>query len=997
MSNEFRAPAVPLVGVDPFFSIWSAADCLTDAETSHWAGAAQPLSLVVEVDGAKFRLLGASPAEIAALPQVSCAIHPTQTVVCFAGSGVEAELRFSQAATPDDLDVFSRPVTYVTLRVRKDGKPAAASARFAFSGSTATNDDAAVSEIRTASFAGLSAVGIGRAEQTPLAYSGDRVRCDWGYAWAVFAADAVTGLSQPGDGGRLFASALKAFAEWRIPASGETHFMLAYDDVKSLRVFDYVAPAWWRRNGKPFEAMLAEAEAAYPALLAKLDALDAELEADFLAVGGVKYAKLAALAWRQSFAACKLVADPNGEPLYFSKENASNGCIGTVDVFYPQLPHLLLTSPTLVKATLAPILLYAESGRWPYPYAPHDLGQYPLAVGQVYSMGPWHSDAARMPVEECGNMLLCLGALSKLEGNADFASRWWPSVTKWAQYLETQGFDPENQLCTDDFAGHLAHNANLSVKAILALRAYAMMAGMRGEKEVADRYAKLAEGMVPRWMEAAAGGAEGAYRLAFDQPGTWSQKYNLVWDRLLGFNLFPKSVRDAETKAYVKLLNAYGLPLDSRRAYTKSDWTVWSATLADDRADFDAIIGALYRFADESPSRIPFTDWYQTDSALHVGFIARSVIGGLMIPLLYDDALARKYASRDKTSVGAYAPVDPPRSAIGKALEPYVGEGNLMPGAVSVVWKDGKYTVDCLGVADLKTKAPMLPSTMFWAASMSKGVCVAALLTVVDEGRIGLDDPVAKYIPGFHAEVTVRHVLSHMSGLPFFPAMPIDAKPVLLLASLAAREPLQSRPGTKYCYSNWGIDVAMAVMETVTGEPFDKTVKERVLDPLGMVDTTFWPTQKQVDRMTKLYFKENEEAPFLEKTVDQCQTPYTLPSRYPEAGGGLFSTALDMARFYRMVAEGGRLPDGSRLLSEAVFKEWAMRQTPADAESSYSFGMSATSDGWMAHGGSGGTQGRANWKTGVAQILFVQMHGQFKAFTEIYGAWGDACRKYFLV
>ena len=650
--KAFRPPAVPLVQCDPFFSVWSAADRLTDVETTHWAGAPQPISVTLEADGRVWRLCGLEPLSIPALPQTSVEVRPTQTVYTFASGSLKVELVWSTPKLPEDLDVFSRPVTYVTARV-----VGAKSWRLnaAISHALATNDDKAPTLATACTVAGLPALRIGRQVQRPLSKSGDRVRCDWGYAWLV-------GPSAP--------------------ANGESAFLLAYDDVKSIRFFDDELPAWWRRNGLSFTDMLARAVADRPRLLARLDAFDAAFTADMRRLGGDKYATLASLAFRQSFAACKLVADVHGQPLYFSKENASNGCIGTVDVFYPQFPHLLLTSPTLARATLAPILVYASNPRWPWSFAPHDVGQYPLATKQRYAGGETGKDERNlMPVEESGNMLVCLGALAHLEGNADFAAQWWPTVTKWAEYLAQFGFDPGDQLCTDDFAGHLAHNANLAIKAIMGLACYAKMAGMRGDAATAAKYMSLAKGMVPKWLEAAKGGRAGGYRLAYDQPNTWSMKYNLVWDRILGFNLFPADVAEAEMQAYRALALPYGLPLDSRKAWTKTDWMIWASTLRNRKEDVEFISALVYRAADETQNRIPFTDWYWADTARHQSFIARSVIGGVFIPALYDPALWRKYASLDHAKTGVYAPLS---SRIVKPARMIAPEGAT---STNILWK----------------------------------------------------------------------------------------------------------------------------------------------------------------------------------------------------------------------------------------------------------------------------------------------------------------------
>jgi hypothetical protein len=217
-------------------------------------------------------------------------------------------------------------------------------------------------------------------------------------------------------------------------------------------------------------------------------------------------------------------------------------------------------------------------------------------------------------------------------------------LTKWAEYLKEKGLDPENQLSTDDFAGHLAHNANLSIKAILALGSYGILADMTGRREQAALYRKTSQEFAKKWMELAVDGDH--YRLAFDKPGTWSQKYNLVWDRLLGLNLFPPELVRKEIAFYETKLNRYGLPLDNRKDYTKLDWLVWSATLAESNADFEKLIAPAYQWLNESPSRVPLTDWYDTVNGRQQGFQARSVVGGIFVKMLSDPAVWRKYASR---------------------------------------------------------------------------------------------------------------------------------------------------------------------------------------------------------------------------------------------------------------------------------------------------------------------------------------------------------------
>jgi hypothetical protein len=210
--------------------------------------------------------------------------------------------------------------------------------------------------------------------------------------------------------------------------------------------------------------------------------------------------------------------------------------------------------------------------------------------------------------------------------------------------LRSKGLDPENQLSTDDFAGHLAHNANLSIKAIEGLAAYALMARALGKQEVAADFSRVAREMAAKWQVMALDGDH--YKLAFDRDGTWSQKYNLVWDQLLGLDLFPPKVRETETAFYLTHMNEFGLPLDNRADYTKLDWEIWTATLAKGPGEFDQEVMPLLKWLNETPSRVPLTDWYDTKTGRMVGFQARSVVGGVYMKALADPALAKKWRDR---------------------------------------------------------------------------------------------------------------------------------------------------------------------------------------------------------------------------------------------------------------------------------------------------------------------------------------------------------------
>jgi Domain of unknown function (DUF4965)/Domain of unknown function (DUF5127)/Domain of unknown function (DUF1793)/Domain of unknown function (DUF4964) len=694
-----RPPAVPLVTCDPYFSVWSCADRLTDEVTKHWTGKKQALSSMVRVDGKAFRLMGADPSSVPALPQVGLRVLPTRTTYEFEGPEVQVSLTFLTPSLPDDLDVLARPLTYLSSDVRsRDGKQHAISLYFSASSELAVNTPYQRVTWGREAVDGLEVLKVGTVDQAVLRRKGDDLRIDWGHAYAATRkGEAVATVSSerasstafvesgklPGDDLRMPRAVQDEMPVLAFvmelgkvgPVTTSRHLMLAYDDLYSITYFRRNLRPYWRRHGVEIADLLRRAEAEYEGLVVRCRAFDEEIMADLSRAGGAKYARLGALAYRQALAAHKLVADSDGKPLLFSKENFSNGCIATVDVIYPAAPIFLLFNPTLAKASLVPVLNYAASGRWKFPFAPHDLGTYPLANGQVYGGGERTEDN-QMPVEETGNMLILLAAVARLDGNADFAAPYWPQLKRWAAYLEEKGFDPENQLCTDDFAGHLAHNVNLSAKAILALSAYGLLAEYRGEKAEGARYRGLAKSLASRWVEV---GTEGDHtRLAFDRPGTWSQKYNLVWDKLLGLDLFPSAVIQKEIAFYLKSMDRYGLPLDNRKPYAKLDWTVWTATMAETKADFEALVNPLADFLDESPTRVPMSDWYWTKDAKQAGFQARSVVGGVFIKLMTDPSIWKKWASRDKSRITNWAPIPPPPTV--RVVVPTAREG-------SIVWR----------------------------------------------------------------------------------------------------------------------------------------------------------------------------------------------------------------------------------------------------------------------------------------------------------------------
>lgn len=661
-----RPPAVPLLTCNPYFSVWSFSDRLTYDATRHWTGAKQELHSLVRVDGTAWRIMGDEPRDIQAMPQSGLQVLPTRTIYDFEASGVHLTLTFLTPMLPSDLDLVSWPVTYLSWKVRSvDGKAHQVSIEYDNTAQLVVNTEDEPVVWQHEKVGGLSVLRMGTKAQPVLQKSGDDLRIDWGYLYV-----AAPGAQSPQSVVANVAEVIGTFAgkgllpgaDTRMPRPPhdqmpamavvfdlgevaadplERHLLLAYDQTFAIEYLHKPLRPYWRLKRTKMSDLLGEAERDYASLVKRCEKFDSDLVTDLTQVGGENYARLAALAYRQALAAQILAAGPDGEPFFLPKENFSNGCIGTVDVIYPASPILLLLNPELLEASLVPLFKYAESGRWPFPFAPHDLGTYPLANGQVYGGGE-KSDVDQMPVEESGNMLLMVAAIAKAEGEAKFAVKYWPLLTKWAEYLRDKGLDPANQLCTDDFAGHLAHNANLSLKAIEALNAYAELAGMLGKKQEHELYHKTAQEFAQQWVKMADDGDH--YRLAFDRPGTWSQKYNLVWDKVLSFHLFPAQVAEKEI-AYYENKGHFGFPLDNRKHYTKLDWEFWSATLADSPAHWENLIAPIYDWVNDSPSRVPLTDWYWTTDGTQVGFQARSVVGGLYIKMLADSDSWKRWSS----------------------------------------------------------------------------------------------------------------------------------------------------------------------------------------------------------------------------------------------------------------------------------------------------------------------------------------------------------------
>lgn len=689
-NSDLRAPAVPLVTVDPYFSIWSTGDRLFDDHTRHWTGARMGMVGLARIDGRVWRFCGRtktdSPSwryqgEPPGMTQESVTISATTTAYRFRAAGIELTASFATPLLLDDPEVLSRPVSYATFAVASiDNEAHQVSLYFDISGEAAVDspDQRVVWGRRPIANHGESCF-LGTWSQNVLGKRGDDVRIDWGYVHllapeanhlGVHPAEKArehfgSSASLPSDEMPSRGSGEPLTRNWPVLAStfelgevrpgsdgtspSERTVLLAYEDIHSIEYFGNRLSAFCFREGATFEQILVRALEERAALVSRCSDFDREVFSEADHAGGARYADICSLAYRQAIAAHKLVADTDGRPLFFSKECFSNGSIGTVDVTYPSVPIFFRYNPTFVEAMLFPIFRFARSDNWPKPYAPHDVGTYPRANGQTYGVYLGQIDETRqMPVEECGNMIIITAALRRVREAAGesctFAEDNWDLLSKWAEYLLEHGYDPAHQLCTDDFAGHLARNTNLSVKTIIALAAFAELCERSGRNSEAERFESAARNFAVRWARETLDGEH--HRLTFDAADSWSLKYNLIWDKIFGFGLFGDDVFEREVAWYRRQANRYGTPLDSRATFTKGDWILWVASLSENPEDFTALSDPIWYFLNDTPSRTPFSDWYGTTDATEQSFHHRSVVGGMFMKI-WKDQLLHRHGSRE--------------------------------------------------------------------------------------------------------------------------------------------------------------------------------------------------------------------------------------------------------------------------------------------------------------------------------------------------------------
>ena len=361
---------------------------------------------------------------------------------------------------------------------------------------------------------------------------------------------------------------------------------------------------------------------------------------------------------------------------------------------------------------------------------------------------------------------------------------------------------------------------------------------------------------------------------------------------------------------------------------------------------------------------------------------------------------------------------------VADALAPFVERGEL-PGAVSILYKDGVTETACAGYADVAAKRRITADDVYMQCSQTKGFCGVTVAKLVEEGKLDLDDPVSKYLPEFKTlwievksgvdgerklvraknVLTVRMCLNHTGGFPF----EICAKqgnikgggwsggaPLRQTAAIAAASPILFEPGTKAQYSNTGIDIGAAVVEVVTGMKWEDYLKREVLDPLGMKSTWFWPTDEQLKTQVEMYDCQKNAPAKYRVQNDMQQRPYNDGHVFASAGAGLWTTAHDQYKFYKMLMNLGVGDNGVRILKEETVKSILAVSTRPKGMDGYSLGLSAPTadkdgeDAWFGHGGAWGTNCMVNWRKKQLKLWAVQLCGGPRPWEKPRDAAADA-------
>ncbi|KAL1747685.1 hypothetical protein HDZ31DRAFT_80256 [Schizophyllum fasciatum] len=665
---------------------------LNDAWATFYTGGITAWAGFVTVDGKPYAFLGtpSADADFEKATQKSVEITATQSIFVMTAGTVDLTVRFLSPVEPDDLFKQSIPLSYMLLSAAaNDGSTHSVQLYTDISAEWLSPSDGAHPVNWTLADGDVLSHTISLQNQATYEENRDMIRrkfsrcgplpfltlrLDGSVYYSTVKTDGLTYMSGADKAVRtLFVNSSKLDNSqddrFRDISDSFPVFAFAHDlgDVKDAvgpvvmsigfvrePAVQYVVAgnklqdrslAFWARHAT-VEDLIKDFLDDYKEALARAKKLDEKVKSDASAISS-DYASITTLSVRQALAALEITTVKNGDSydandiLIFMKgaaslvapsstanalpspEISSNGNMNTVDVIFPLWPLLMYLNPTLGKYLLLPGLEYQATGQYPNKYSVHDMGtHFPRAIG--------HNDGKdeAMPVEECGNMLIMALSYTQKTGDRSLINDYINLFDQWTHFLIDEALVPASQLSTDDFAGHLENQTNLAIKGIIGIKAMSEIADTIGDKTTASKYSDIASDYVTKWQDLSAS-AEGDHTtLNYGNDSSWGLTYNLYADKLLGLNLFPPSVYEQQTAFYKQHANTFGVPLDSRHTYTKSDWEIWTAAIVSDTNTRDMLVSAVAQYAANGQNDVPFSDWYETTDGKVADFRARPVVGG---------------------------------------------------------------------------------------------------------------------------------------------------------------------------------------------------------------------------------------------------------------------------------------------------------------------------------------------------------------------------------
>ncbi|KAM6494692.1 protein of unknown function (DUF1793) domain containing protein [Amanita muscaria] len=660
-ATPFNPPAIPLAVRTPYLSVWlpqGAGAALNDAWPTFWTGQILGWAGFVKVDGVPYSFLGSPNVPVAfnKATQKSFQFTASQSIFVLTAGPVDLTVTFLSPVEPNDLVQQSIPFSYMAVSVSPtDGSSHHVQIYSDISAEWVSGDNSLAANWST-SVGSIVTHKVQLQQQSIFAEINDHTQ----YGSAYY--------SILNTGNTTYQTAADAVARAQFITSGyllnsqDTNFRpinnnwpvfaLARDlgqvtvatqpvvfTIGHLRdpAIDYIIEGGQMQQRSVYslskypdaDSMIAFFINDFENALSRARLFGAAVQRDAVAVS-TDYADVVALSVRQALGALEITISKtsdgswnSSDVIVFLKEISSDGNVNTVDVIFPTWPILLYTNPALGKYLLEGLFRYQATGQYPNKWSVHDLGaHYPQASG--------HNDGKDepMPVEESGNMIIMALSYAQKTGDNSHLRHYYALLDQWTQFLITDSLIPANQISTDDFAGPLANQTNLAIKGIVGIKAMSEIARIVGDSAKSFNYSTIAANYVQQWYSFASSSTNDHLTLSYGNSSSWGLSYNLYGDKLLKLNLFPGSVYDMQTAWYKTVAQPYGVPLDTRHTYTKSDWEIWTAAIMTNTQVRDLFIGSVRKWAADGLSSQPFGDWYETTNGQPEGFRARPVVGG---------------------------------------------------------------------------------------------------------------------------------------------------------------------------------------------------------------------------------------------------------------------------------------------------------------------------------------------------------------------------------